>query len=69
MSGWRRATSCDVKSATRLPDVFDADDIAPDLEGNIARSTMLGSSQAMAAELKVVVDPAVCGKKTLRVPG
>ena len=58
-----------VRSAARLPGIFDADDIAPDLESDIARSTMLGRSQAMAAELEVVVDPAVGGEEALRVSG
>ena len=54
-----------MRSAARLPGIFDADGIPPDLEGDIARSTMLAGSQAMAAELEVVVDPAVGGKETL----
>ena len=57
------------RSATRRPGIFDADDVPPDLEGDIARSTMLGGSQAMAAELEVVVDPAVGGEEALRVSG
>ena len=52
-----------------LPGIFDADQTLPDLEGDIARSTMLGGSQAVVAELEMVVDPAVGGEEALRVSG
>ena len=58
-----------MRSAAWRPGIFDADDAPPDLEGDIARSTMLAGSQAMAAELKVVVDPTVGGEEALRLSG
>ncbi len=69
LSGWRKAACCGVRTADRLQAVCDAGHIAPDLEGEVARSTILGGSQAMAAELEVIVDPAVDGEEALRVPG
>ena len=37
-------------------------EIAPDAKGTVASGTVLGGSEAMTAELEVVVDPAMSGK-------
>jgi hypothetical protein len=44
-------------------------DVAPRAEGPVAGSAILICGEAMTAELKVIVDAAVRGKKTLRVAG
>jgi hypothetical protein len=41
--------------------------IAPRAKGGIASCTMLIGTEAMTAELEVVVDPTVGGEKALRV--
>ena len=40
----------------------------PGSEGVLARSPILASGKVMAAELEVVVDPAMGGKKLLGLP-
>ena len=42
-------------------------DLRPPAKGGIASRAMLVGTEVMAAELEVVVDPAVSGKKALRV--
>ena len=42
---------------------------APAAEGGVASLTAFGGREAMAAKLKVIVDPAVIGEETLGVAG
>jgi hypothetical protein len=42
-------------------------DVAPCAKGDIASGTILVCTEAMTAKLEVVVDPAVGGKKALRM--
>ena len=44
-----------------------AGDIAPRAESSIASAAVFTGGQAVTAKLKVIVDPAVVGKKTLGV--
>lgn len=44
-------------------------DLVPCAKGGVASSTMFSGGQTMTTELEVVVDPAVRGEKTLRMPG
>ena len=68
LSGWRQVAGCGVGLSDRLPDSRDARYLLPGPEGDIARSTMPEGSQAMTAELEVIVDPAVDGEEASCVP-
>ena len=43
--------------------------ITPSAEGLVSDSAIFNGREAVTAKLKVVVDPAVCREKTLRVAG
>jgi len=44
-----------------------AGEIAPSAKGGVARGTVLGGGEAVKAELKVIVDPAMGGEEALCV--
>jgi hypothetical protein len=60
----RRATT----KSIQITQVVSSCRITPGDEGATARSPVLTGGEAMAAELKVVVDPSVTGKKLLGMP-
>jgi hypothetical protein len=47
----------------------DPDRLTPGAESAIASNTIFGCGNAMAAELKEIMDAAVSGKETLCLPG